>query len=207
MEEELISRIRAWLDLEHHDDASVIEGARTVFALNHNRILYQTIALRPAKYEDRVRYELQKHLRRLLDGMTAADIERLRPAVESSARQTLEAGMPEPSQPDTTSDSDGVSPDPESAAQRRPSLLGRRQDHDRLPAEVQALWEKNGQRWQIIRQAYNELQQLIRTGAKPCDLYDTLELLRTTDESYRSDMAKYDAAAPAADQSDQPSEK
>ena len=84
--------------------------------------------------------------------------------------------------------------DPESASEAKPTTLGRRADHDRLPAEIRELWDKNGKRWQVIRQAYNELQALLAKEAKPCDLFDTLELLRTTDEAYRADMARYDAA-------------
>lgn len=195
--DDMIKKLQAWLAIEHHSEKSVSDGALLLFSLNKNRILYQTILRKPARYEAKVRYELSKHLRILLAGLTMADIRRMLPSVEKAAKETIDAGIPESGTGDSESaaeDSGSADKDPESASEARPSTRGRRADHDSLPAEIRELWVKNGQRWQVIRQAYNTLQELIRSDAKPCDLFDTLELLRTTDESYRADMARYDEA-------------
>ncbi len=92
--------------------------------------------------------------------------------------------------------SEAEKPEGGSEAEKR---LGRRADHDRLPADIQALWDANGKRWHKMRQAYNELQSLIDAGGQPCDLYEKLKLLDELDKAYRADMAKYDAAAPATE--------
>ena len=194
---ELIQKIQDWLAAGTHDEKSICEGAVLLATLNKNRILYQAIVRKPARYEEKVRYELSKHLRILLSGLTTADVQRMLPSVMRSAKETVSAGSPDIGQ-EEPQQTDGSPADPESGAEARPSTLGRRKDHDSLPEEIQELWIKNGKRWQTIRQAYNTMQELLRTDAAPCDLFDTLELLRTTDEAYRADMARYDAAQPVS---------
>ena len=185
---EVLQKISDWLAAPSHDEKSICEGALLLVSLNKNRILYQAVLRKPARYEEKLRYELSKHQRILSAGLTADAVQRAIPAVTKSAAETLAAGAPEDPQNQMPAE------DPESASEAKPTTLGRRADHDRLPAEIRELWDKNGKRWQVIRQAYNELQALLAKEAKPCDLFDTLELLRTTDEAYRADMARYDAA-------------
>lgn len=165
IDETLTRRLQAWLEAEDAYADNIEEGAELLLKFTRNRFLYTQALARPEKMAGKVAYELRKFLRLQLDGVTTDAVAKMQPAVTKAAEEVL--GKPR---------------------------LGRRADHDRLPADIQALWEANGQRWHKIRQAYNSLQQLIADGAMPCDLYETLKILDELDTAYRADMERYDGA-------------
>ena len=74
---------------------------------------------------------------------------------------------------------------------------GKRADHDSLPDEIKALWEKNTERWKKIRQYHAQLAQMV---AKPdysaCDGNELCYQLRQMDDALRADYAKYDSWTP-----------
>ncbi len=65
---------------------------------------------------------------------------------------------------------------------------GIRPDHDQLPAEIQAIWPANAERWKKIKEAYETCKQL----TEPCDRYEYLKVLKDTWYKYKQDMARYD---------------
>lgn len=54
--------MQAWLAEDSHNQDSLIRGAEMVLKLTRNMAMYQTILRRPAKFESKIRYELQKFL-------------------------------------------------------------------------------------------------------------------------------------------------
>ena len=157
--------------------------------LNNNRFLYANIMRRPDKYADKVEYELRKHLRIRLYNMTNADVVRLEAKVIPAAKQTLAS-------PPAVVSTDAELPKANVAR-------GRRADHDRLPAEVQALWDKNFTLYQTIKDLFERLKAMEK--AQPCDRYEYLKLLDDADKQYRANLENYDNyVAPSAPSASSP---
>ena len=157
--------------------------------LNNNRFLYANILRRPDKYAEKVEYELRKHLHIRLDNMTNADVVRLEAKVIPAAKQTLAS-------PPAVVSTDAELPKANVAR-------GRRADHDKLPAEVQALWDKNFTLYQTIKDLFERLKAMEK--AQPCDRYEYLKLLDDADKQYRANLENYDNyVAPSAPSASSP---
>ncbi len=188
IDDALTRRMQAWLSAPA-GGRDIREGAEMLLRLTRNRILHANILRRPDKMAAKLEYELKKHLRIRLDGMTRRDVALMEREVMPRAEELLAAGGP----PDT----DGGLPEISSEAdQPAPVHEGRRADHDALPEEIRRLWDDNAGIWFRIKQTYNTL--LSMEHAAPCDRYDHLKMLDELDRRYRDNMARYDAYDPAA---------
>ncbi len=70
--------------------------------------------------------------------------------------------------------------------------LGRREDHDKLPEDVQQLWVDNGNLYKDIKALFEELKAM--NDLPSCQRYDKLQLLASMDAKYFKQMAAYDEA-------------
>ena len=127
LDNKLTESIKKWLDTAPNE-RDIIAGATMLLQLNRNRAMFNTITRKPEREADRLEYELRKHLRIRLDNMTVADVANMDKKVIPSAKEVLET-LPV------------VSTDDEIPEAR--SARGRRQDHDSLPAHIQALYDNN----------------------------------------------------------------
>lgn len=171
MDHNLTERMRGWLAMEGHDRASIMDGALMVLKLNRNKVLYNTIAQRPEKYEAKVRYELSKHLPMRLDEKTKADVAALEKEVMPPVKAAVELGV------DAQEDGTDVY-----------VAAGKREDHDSLPDNIKALWDGNAERWKKIKEIYNLCLQL----DKPCDRYEYLKILKEEWYAYKEAFEAYD---------------
>ena len=157
--------------------------------LNHNRVLHANIVRRPERFAGKVEYELRKHLKIRLDGLTVADVVKMEREVVPRVEETLQM------EPVISTDAEL----PEGAVAR-----GKRQDHDQLPPEIQALWDGNIENFHKVRDLHHRLKEM--ETAAPCDRYEFLKLLDEADKKYRENLAKYDGFVigqePVADASD-----
>ena len=120
-------------------------------------------------------HELKKHLRILLDGLTAQGIVEMEHEVVPVAKESLDEGAPV-----VSTDVDH----PEG------TYRGCRADHNELPEEIRALYEKNGEIYFKMKQTFETLKTL--EEAAPCDRYEHLKVLKSLDEQYRRNWKKYD---------------
>lgn len=188
IDKKLTQDIADWLNTQR-DQRDIEHGALMLLKLNNNRFLYANIMRRPDKYADKVEYELRKHLRIRLDNMTNADVVRLEAKVIPAAKQTLAS-------PPAVVSTDAELPKANVAR-------GRRADHDKLPADVQALWDKNFTLYQTIKDLFERLKAMEK--AQPCDRYEYLKLLDDADKQYRANLEKYDNyVAPSAPSASSP---
>ncbi len=180
MDDKLTKSIQDWLELPAAE-RDIPLGAEMLLRLNRNRILYQNILRRPEKMAAKLEHELRKFLRIRLDRMTMADVQRLDKEVTARATQSLEAGAPLPS---------GEEPDPEDKAPHR----GRRDDHEQLPEDIRALYDRNGEVYDKLRRCYDTLRRMEQ--AAPCDHYAYLKVLDSLDKEYRANWLEYDSYTP-----------
>lgn len=175
MDNKITEQLTDWLNTPQ-EKRDIPAGAMMLLRLNNNRFLYANILRRPDKMADKLEYELRKHLRIRLDGLTRADVIKLEAQVIPAAKKTLAS-------PPTVISTDDELPEAKVAT-------GRRADHDLLPPEVQALWDNNLRLYKTIKNVFEQLKTMDK--AQPCDRYEYLKILDDSDRKYRANLERYD---------------
>lgn len=183
MDEKLTQQIQQWL-MTPREERDVPAGASLLLQLNRNKFLYSRILLRPERMHDKLEYELNKHLRIRLDGMTVHDVAELDRQLIPAVAQLLETSPHAPAE--TAEDAANSEADE--------TKKGIRPDHDDLPAEIQQLYTDNGPLYQKMKQLFEQLKEM--EDALPCDRFEYLQQLRDLDVRYRQNWEKYDAYRP-----------
>lgn len=178
LDNRLTHQLQAYLATDPAD-RDVRVGADLLLRLNRNRALHQNILRRPEKMASKLDYELKKHLRIRLDGLTLAQVVGMEKELLPQVAAVLEDD-------------------------RTAVHAGRRADHDSLPAEIRAIYDQGGELYAKMRQIFETLKQM--ESQAPCDRYELLCILSELDSKYRQGWATYDgftaveeapAAAPA----------
>jgi len=175
-----------WLNTEHDTPENVIQGAEMLLSANRNKGLFLRISRNPMRNIDKVVYELKKQVNVRLSGMTVDDINALdneiTPVITSAVmgaeqfeKEGNAEGMPVEN-PERTEGTDVI------------IIKGKRPDHDKLPEEIQLLWQKNAERWNKIKATF----ELLKTLNAACDRYEHLKMLKEAWYAYRKDMNAYD---------------
>lgn len=166
----LAREVQQWLaDPRPPAGRDVKLGAALLYHINHNRALHRQITIRPAACAQKLEYELRKHLPHLLDGLTREQVAVMEDKVLPAADQSLRRTTP-------------------------PAFRGRRPDHDRLPPEIQAIYDRGGELFKKIRRTRETLRAMENQTA--CDRYELCKLLGEADREYRRGWERYDTATP-----------
>lgn len=202
IDNEFTKKILAWLEGEHKTGDEIRKGAMLLLQINKNRALFQTIIRRPQRYAGKLEYELNKHVKYRLDGLTHSEMKKMVADVLPKVEDVLENDAPEGV--DDNSDTDGneqptgegrqpvdITVHPSGDAKPR---HGKRADHDELPDDIKALWDNNAERWKKMKEAF----ATCKTLESDCDRYEYVKVLKEAYEAYKRDMARYDSYDPAA---------
>lgn len=160
-------------------------GALLLLQLNRNRFMHAQLLRR--KNWDKLEYELKKHLNIRLEGLTTREVQEMEKRELPRIKLSMEARRPILS---TDKDFTGG------------TYKGRREDHDQLPAEVQALYERNADLYFKMKQTFETLKTMEDKTA--CDRHELLTILVGLDKEYRQNWNAYDtfgneAADPASE--------
>lgn len=71
------AKIEEWLSKKKHTEADLADGAMMVLQCNRNRAMYNNMMRKPSHYEDKIAYELKKHLAYLQNEMNLDDVKKL----------------------------------------------------------------------------------------------------------------------------------
>lgn len=186
-----------WLSKKKHTEAELAEGATMVLQCNRNHALYNTIMRRPARYEEKIAYELRKHLRYLKDDMTLDEVKsmeaRILPVIGNAIIETEKT---------TDEVAAALGEIPENSFLPAPALSseepyeqtdaivarGKRTDHDTLPETIRAIWDKNAERYKKIKQAH----ETCKTLTAACDRYEFTKAIAELWADYKKDFDTYD---------------
>lgn len=178
MDNKLTEQLQDWLNNPHDSAERIVMGAELLLRFNRNQILYSNIIRNPTRpiWKDKLEYELKKYLNIRLNDMTQADVKQMEDRVMPEAVAIIkEATVPE-----------GVEDPDENVIQ----LKGIRADHDKLPKEIQQLWDSNKSRWKKIAKLHATLRGMAK--AEPCDRFELLKQMDELDSQYRKKMQEYD---------------
>lgn len=155
------------------DERDYERGALLLLQLNRNRFMHARLLRR--KNWDKLEYELKKHLNIRLEGLTTREVQEMEKRELPRIRLRMEARRPILS---TDKDFTGG------------TYKGRREDHDNLPAEVQALYERNADLYFKMKQTFETLKTMEDQTA--CDRHELLTILVGLDKEYRQNWYAYD---------------
>ena len=184
MDQILTAKIHNFLQLKNPTEAQIIEGATLLLQCNPNRErgIYNNALRRPKATLPWIRTDLKKYYDIRQRGLTTPEVEKFNNETVKRVEQTLSlvpSGVAQPG---------GDAPIVPALGTR-----GMRADHDQLPPEVQAIWERNAERWQKMGRLHFQLAQMIaKPGYAPCDGNELCYQLRQVDDDLRNDYEIYD---------------
>ena len=195
MDQILTAKIYNFLQLKNPTEEQIIEGATLLLQCNpnHERGIYNAALRRPQSTLPWIRTDLKKYYNIRQRGLTTPEVEKFNTDTVRRVEQTLSFV------PGGVAQEGGDAP--------VVPVLGTRdmrEDHDQLPPEVQAIWDRNADRWKKMGRLHFQLAQMIaKPDYAPCDGNELCFQLRKVDDDLRNDYAIYDsyvvkAATPAS---------
>ena len=139
------ARVEEWLSKKKHTEAELADGAMMVLQCNRNRAMYNTMMRKPSHYEEKMVYELKKHLAYLQNDMNLDDVKNLEKQILPVIHHVVMA-VPE--------EDEGTKLPAPALSSKEPYeqtdaivARGKRTDHDTLPETIRAIWDKNAERY------------------------------------------------------------
>ena len=169
MNQEFTKQIQDWLNLPH-EQRDYAKGALYLLQLTGNQIMYRNLMANPKRNAAFIERQLQKRLSFRLQKLTHAQVEEMQQKVDTIAKKVLT---------------------PNSGENFK---QGKRDDHDKLPDEIQALYVENLGIVQRMREVHLRLRSLSTEDnpARDCDRYPFLKELIDLDKKLHSNWEAYD---------------
>lgn len=175
MDTKITQQIRVWLETPKAK-RNIPDGAMLLLKINRNQVLYNNIIKKPHQLHDKLEYELSKQLEWRLKEVTHEMVVDMEDKVQQiAAKRSLAAQQENPA---------------------NEFKAGKREDHDALPEEIQALYVENKSILQKMRDLHAQLR-IIQSGrpgytCKDSDKFPFLQELIKLDKQYRDNWARYD---------------
>lgn len=168
MDANFTKQIQDWL-MTPADKRDYAQGALFLLKLTGNQIMYRNLMANPRRNAEFIERQLQKRLSFRLQRLTHAQVEEMQSQVNVIAKKLT----------------------PNSGENFK---QGKRDDHDQLPDEVQALYVENLGIVQRMRELHLRLRSLSTEDnpARDCDRYPFLKELIDLDKKLHSNWETYD---------------
>lgn len=169
MDKAFTQDIADWLETPR-EERDVRKGAELLLRINGNRHIYQLAMIRPEAAHDHVEADLKKFLRIRLDGHTMESVRQMDSELIPKVQNIITTRQDE--------------------SEDAPAHRGKRSDHNELPEEIRAIYERGGELFEKIKQIFTELQQM--ENAPACDRYEKLKVLKPLVKEYTDGWERYD---------------
>jgi len=177
MDKAFTQDIADWLETPR-EERDVRKGAELLLRINGNRHIYQLAMIRPETAHDHVEADLKKFLQIRLDGHTMESVRQMDSELIPKVQNII------------TTRQDESEEAPEETDDTAPAHRGKRSDHNELPEEIRAIYERGGELFEKIKQIFTELQQM--ENAPACDRYEKLKVLKPLVKEYTDGWERYD---------------
>lgn len=174
MDTKLTQRMQDWLETPPAN-RSIEEGAEIVLKLTGNRFMCQNI-LRRKDYK-MIKYQLKKYLPKRLQEVTHEEVEQMKKEASKIAEEHH---------------LDKIRKSPKT--QPEEWKKGKREDHDSLPEEIQALYAENLTILHRMRECHLQARKvaLATQPCSDCDIYPFVKELIELDKRYHANWQAYD---------------
>ena len=177
MDKAFTQDIADWLETPR-EERDVRKGAELLLRINGNRHIYQLAMIRPETAHNHVEADLKKFLQIRLDGHTMESVRQMDSELIPKVQNII------------TTRQDESENAPEETDDTAPAHRGKRSDHNELPEEIRAIYERGGELFEKIKQIFTELQQM--ENAPACDRYEKLKVLKPLVKEYTDGWERYD---------------
>lgn len=177
MDKAFTQDIADWLETPR-EERDVRKGAELLLRINGNRHIYQLAMIRPETAHNHVEADLKKFLQIRLDGHTMESVRQMDSELIPKVQNII------------TTRQDKSEDAPEETDDIAPAHRGKRSDHNELPEEIRAIYERGGELFEKIKQIFTELQQM--ENAPACDRYEKLKVLKPLVKEYTDGWERYD---------------
>ena len=177
MDKAFTQEIADWLETPR-EERDVRKGAELLLRINGNRHIYQLAMIRPETAHDHVEADLKKFLQIRLDGHTMESVRQMDSELIPKVQNIITTRQAESE--DAPEETDDIAP----------AHRGKRSDHNELPEEIRAIYERGGELFEKIKQIFTELQQM--ENAPACDRYEKLKVLKPLVKEYTDGWERYD---------------
>ena len=177
MDKAFTQDIADWLETPR-EERDVRKGAELLLRINGNRHIYQLAMIRPDTAHNHVEADLKKFLQIRLDGHTMESVRQMDSELIPKVQNII------------TTRQDESEDAPEETDDTAPAHRGKRSDHNELPEEIRAIYERGGELFEKIKQIFTELQQM--ENAPACDRYEKLKVLKPLVKEYTDGWERYD---------------
>jgi len=177
MNNQFTENLGKWLDTPA-DERDYTLGARYLLQLSGNKILYNSVMANLSKRRDVIEHQLRKYYNFRVQALTEAQVKEMDREVEKIVAERL------PKKDETTKGSEAD----------HPQRTGKREDHDALPEDIQALYVENLSLLRKIRELHMRLRSRTLTDS-PCrasERYPFVKEIIALDKQMRSNWQKYD---------------
>lgn len=177
MDKAFTQDIADWLETPR-EERDVRKGAELLLRINGNLHIYHLAMIRPETAHDHVEADLKKFLKIRLDGHTMESVRQMDSELIPKVQNII------------TTRQDESEDAPEETDDTAPAHRGKRSDHNELPEEIRAIYERGGELFEKIKQIFTELQQM--ENAPACDRYEKLKVLKPLVKEYTDGWERYD---------------
>ena len=177
MDKAFTQDIADWLETSR-EERDVRKGAELLLRINGNQHIYHLAMIRPETAHDHVEADLKKFLQIRLDGHTMESVRQMDSELIPKVQNII------------TTRQDESEDAPEETDDTAPAHRGKRSDHNELPEEIRAIYERGGELFEKIKQIFTELQQM--ENAPACDRYEKLKVLKPLVKEYTDGWERYD---------------
>lgn len=192
IDQKFTEELSTWLSTPR-DERDVVAGAELLMRITGNRQFYATAIVRPHVVHDHVEYELKKHLAIRQEGHNVETLRNLERELLAECAEEFgeEEATAEPVEEKAAEEEADAYAVPGEAPVVSSTKRGRREDHDALPPEIQALYEDNATRYDQMRKVYQQL--LSMADAQPCDRKEHIFQLEKLVKAWADAWAAYDS--------------
>ena len=174
--------IKKWLETPT-DKRDYAVGALYLLKLSGNRIMYRNIMANPDRKAEFIEYQIRKYYNFRVQALTHVQVDEMQKQVDVIAQEhfSFESNGTQSSNADTNN----------SAKELK---KGKREDHNDLPDDIQALYVENLSIVQRMREVHLKLRSL-STDNSPCpdsERYPFLKELIDLDKRLHSNWEQYD---------------
>lgn len=164
---ELANAALAWLESDHSSVENILQGIELLRRIYPQRAgMLNTLMRRPERPRtlEKVEYELRKHTKYLVDELDLAEVNQMNAEIMPQIQEAVND-------------------------EQKPDHRGIREDHDRLPDNIKALWADAAELWKKIKTVFETCKSI----RQACDRYEYLKVLKDSWYEYRDMMKQYDA--------------
>ena len=164
--------IKQWLETPT-DERDYAVGALYLLKLSGNQIMYRNIMANPGRKAEFIEYQIRKYYNFRVQALTHAQVEEMQKQVDVIATEHFSYAEENPT---------------------KDFKKGKREDHDSLPDDIQALYVENLSIVQRMREVHLKLRSL-STDNSPCpdsERYPFLKELIDLDKRLHSNWEQYD---------------